>query len=417
MRRAIPLLLLASLALAAVPIAGSSPTPDLLARTTAGGVSGSFGDPASDYLSFTLTGADVKLKPGSTTSYEGNSTSATITLSGTMSVTRAEGTASDVSMGAKIGESSWQWPAGGGSQRVSGATVSQKFSVSFKLGSSKIFDKWVDASASLSICGGVCGGYSVDFLIHLTAPSSPPVIRAYPVKKILEPGTYARLPVSVKDASGKARVYGTLFEGGTSVRGLRTTSFVVADGRWYDWKTKLAADLKGPLYNCFWAENPSGQKSVKAPKSSCAWQSLLVDIDRVSNTCGGEGWDSIVAVENYFGNTSSYKDPGTGRTYVVDFADACNLHDAGYGGYTVKDKINGGVVDFHNWSRERVDKKFQQDMKTLCRRQIPAAAATALKNCLSGSVRFKIVRTVGYKFFDADLMKPGLQQEGPRDNS
>ncbi|MGZ4384219.1 MAG: hypothetical protein ACXVY3_06440 [Gaiellaceae bacterium] len=412
------------LGLLVAPFATSSPanpasTVGQAASRSAGGeLTQSYGDPGGDYLTFTITGADLKLTPGTAATYTGTSTGKTITLSGQMSVTRAQGVVSDISMSAKMGEQTWHWPAAGGSESVSGRTVSQSFKVSFVVGSSKFYDKWVSGGVSLGVCGGVCGGYSVDFNITLKKPSSPPVARAYPVKKVLKPGTYGLLPLSVKDESGKAKVYGTLYEGGTSVRTLKTTSFVVADGRWYDWKAKLAADLMGPLYFCVWAENPSGQKSVKAPNSSCAWLSLLVDIDRVSNTCGGEGWDSIVAAENYFGNESSYKDPGTGKTYTVNFADACNLHDAGYGGYTVKDKLHGGVpVDFHNWSRERVDNKFQEDMKAICRRDIPAAATTALKSCLSGSARFTLVRQVGNHFFDADLMKPGLQSEGPRDNS
>jgi hypothetical protein len=334
-----------------------------------------------------------------------------------MSVTRAQGVVSSIRMYAAVGEQKWSWPAGDGYEDVTGRTVSQSFSVTFKVGSSRFYDKWVSGGVGLLVCGGVCGGYKVDFMITLKKPSSPPVVRAYPVKTILKPATYGRLPLSVKDESGKAKVHGILYEGGTPVRTLNTTTFVVADGTMYDWKARLVADLKGPLFFCVWAENPAGVKSVKAPKSSCAWLSFLVDIDRVSNTCGGEGWDSIVAIENYFGNVSSYREPSTGKTYAVDFSAACNLHDAGYGGYTVQDKINGGYADFHNWSRERVDVKFQQDMQALCRAQIPSSAATALSKCLSGNVRFKIVRQVGGSFFDADLMKPGLQKEGPRDNS
>ena len=125
-----------------------------------------------------------------------------------------------------------------------------------------------------------------------TNPSSVPVVHAYPVKQVLKPATYGWLPYSVKDESGKAKVHGTLFEGGTAVLEGGSKYFLNADGRTYNWKARLAADLKGPLYFCVWAENPAGQSSAKAPRSSCAWLSFLVDIDRVSNTCGGEGWDS-----------------------------------------------------------------------------------------------------------------------------
>ncbi len=408
----------AGLVVLGAPLAGAAPgRPAAERQSPPGTLTQSYGEPGGDYMKFTLTGAALKLKPGTAASYKGTNTSATITLSGQMSVTRSQGVVSYVSMGAKLGEKEFKWPVTGTSEEVSGRTVSQSFNLTFKVGSSKFYDKWVSGGVSLSICGGVCGGYSVDFTITYKKTTGAPVVRAYPVKTVLKPGTYGRLPLSVKDDSGKARVYGTLYEGGTAIKGLRTSTFVTADGRMYDWKTRLVADLKGPLYFCVWAENPSGVKSVKAPKSSCAWLSFLVDIDRVSNTCGGEGWDSIVAVENYFGNTSDYYDPGTKRTYRVNFAPACNLHDAGYGGYTVKDAVNGGIVDYHNWSRERVDVKFQQDMQTLCRTQIPAAATAALKKCLAGNARFTLVRKVGSHFFDADLMKPGLQKEGPRDNT
>ena len=251
-----------------------------------------------------------------------------------------------------------------------------------------------------------------------TGPSSPPVVRAYPVAQTLRPGTYGWLPYSVKDESGKAKVRGTLFEGGASVLEGGTKGFILADGRMWRWKARLAADLKGPLFFCVWAENPAGRTSAKAPKSSCAFLSFLVDVDRVSNNCGGSaGGDVGRWAQNLLGNTSTFRDPATGKKYTVDFSAACDLHDAGYGGHTVQDRINGGVVDYHAWSRERVDRKFQEDMQRLCRAQIPAAAKQALSKCLEGKGRYRIVRTVGHKFFDADLMKPGIQQEGPRDNS
>jgi len=383
---------------------------------------GDRGGAEHDYLKFTITGADLKLKTGTRGSYTGTSTSNTLTLAGEMSVARAPGHVSFTTMSAQLGSKRWVWPSAGEDNRIEGRTVSKSFSLTYKVGSS---DTYVTAAVILQNCGGICAAAAYDFMITVKKPSSPPtgkpssppVVRAYPLKQVLKPATYGWLPYSVKDASGKAKVHGTLYEGGTPLLEGGTRTFIAADGRLWRWKARLAADLKGPLYFCLWAENRDGQKSVKAPKSSCAWLSLLVDIDRVSNTCGGEGWDSVVWIENSFGNTSRFYDPDTRKYYNVNFAAACNLHDAGYGGYTVKDEINGGIVDYHNWSRERVDVKFQKDMQALCRKQIPAAAKRALLRCLGGDVRFQIVRKVGNNFFDADLMKPGLQKEGPRDNS
>jgi hypothetical protein len=134
-------------------------------------------------------------------------------------------------------------------------------------------------------------------------------------------------------------------------------------------------------------------------------------------------------VQNYLGNTSKYANSNVNplaRTYAVNFKDACDLHDAGYSGAIVRDKINGNVVvDFRTWSRKRVDLKFFDDMRTLCTRQLPATASTALRNCKStggnasfgANSRFSFVREFGYLFFDADLSRPGTQRTGPRANN
>ena len=176
----------------------------------------------------------------------------------------------------------------------------------------------------------------------------------------------------------------------------------------------LGSDLKGPLSFCVWAENAAGDKSGNAPRSACKFVSLLVDIARVSNGCGGDGWPSVVAAENYFGNTSTYTEP-EGGSYTVSFVPACNLHDAGYGGQTVADVINGGIVDTHAWSRRKVDDKFENDMRAICHRRVPPSAKTALQSCLRDGRRYLIVRTLGMNFYDYDLTRPGTQGDGPRD--
>src|SRR5205823_4337078 len=99
----------------------------------------------------------------------------------------------------------------------------------------------------------------------------------------------------------------------------------------------------------------------------------------------------------------------------------CDLHDAGYAGAVVRDRLHGGrVVDFRGWTRKQVDEKFLADMQSLCKRYIPASAPTALANCMStgGNVsvgaksRYNFVRCWGNRFFDADP-RSGT---GPREN-
>jgi hypothetical protein len=153
-----------------------------------------------------------------------------------------------------------------------------------------------------------------------------------------------------------------------------------------------------------------------------------VPIATVSNGCGGAGWASLVAVQNYLGNTSVYKNSNINplaKSYTVSFKDACDLHDAGYSGAIVADKLRGGIKDFRKWTRKQVDDKFLADMRFLCRQAIPPTAAVALKNCqgrggnlsFGAESRFNFVRKWGYLFFDADLSQAGTQRTGPRSNA
>ena len=270
----------------------------------------------------------------------------------------------------------------------------------------------LDSSPSTWAQNEASGHRGMTWVVATPAAAGPPKVVAYQRSGIVHPGSGITLGYGVTDASGKAEVHLALYDGGA----LDTTDDVKvskADGTRIDWNVDLAADLKGPLFFCVWAENAAGDKSAKAPKSACKFISLLVDIARVSNGCGGEGWPSVVAAENYFGNTSTYTEP-EGGSYTVSFVPACNLHDAGYGGQTVADAINGGTVDYHTWSRKRVDDKFQSDMWAICRRRIPPSAKTAVRSCIRDARRYLIVRALGMNFFDYDLTKPGTQGEGPR---
>lgn len=247
-----------------------------------------------------------------------------------------------------------------------------------------------------------------------TAPDTKaPTVVAHAPGGVHDPATRVKLRVTLTDDSGKASLFGRLLDGGTVVKTVEGRA-VAAKGGDQVWDVLLAADLKGPLYACFWAQDAGGNRSRKAPSTSCVYISLLVDIDRVSNTCGGDGWEAVVWAENTFGNTTTVKDPATGKAYTVNFGDACNLHDAGYGGHTVKDRLNDGVVDYHLWSRARVDAKFRRDLVAVCRREIPESAAAALSACIRNDWRYAFVRKFGGSFFDADLMRPGTQAEGQR---
>lgn len=136
----------------------------------------------------------------------------------------------------------------------------------------------------------------------------------------------------------------------------------------------------------------------------------LVPIESVSNGCGGTGWRALEKVQNYLGNTSVYWNSRDGlifdpeaKRYKVDFSAACDLHDAGYAGAIVRDRLRGGIKDFRGWSRKQVDDKFLADMRMLCTRAIPRTAVFAVRNCRArgGNVsfgaqsRYAFVRTHG----------------------
>lgn len=174
---------------------------------------------------------------------------------------------------------------------------------------------------------------------------------------------------------------------------------------------------------------PTRPTSTIAPATTSTTEVLTpVPIEAVSNGCGGAGWASLVKVQNYLGNTSTYKDSNTNplaKSYTVNFKSACDLHDAGYGGAIVKDALRGDIKDFRKWTRKQVDDKFLADMRLLCERQIPATAIVALANCkarggnlsFGAESRYNFVRKFGNLFFDADLKTAGNQRSGTRSNS
>lgn len=159
-----------------------------------------------------------------------------------------------------------------------------------------------------------------------------------------------------------------------------------------------------------WTGTYSGTRSapVTTTPSKKPWPAApdaTVSLASVSNGCGGgeasEAWRH--------GDKSTFRNSNNplGKRYVVDFREACNLHDAGYSGAKVADPINGGVVDYYGWTQRRVDDKFLDDMQKLCDTKIPADAAVALADCkahggktsFGAKTRYDFVREHGHHFY------------------
>jgi inhibitor of cysteine peptidase len=147
-----------------------------------------------------------------------------------------------------------------------------------------------------------------------------------------------------------------------------------------------------------------------------------VPIGSVANGCGDPGWRSVTGSRIHVANSAVFRVPSTGQAFTVDFKPACDLHDAGYRGAVVRDRLRGLTRDSRGWSRLRVDTQLRSDLRLLCRRAIPAAAVAALASCTSqgsdtasgAAARFAFVRSSGRALFDADPSAPGIQRAGPR---
>lgn len=172
----------------------------------------------------------------------------------------------------------------------------------------------------------------------------------------------------------------------------------------------------------------SGIEFIKRP---CTTVPAPVPIATVSNGCGGGEWKLWVKFLNFLANTSTYYDTPSGTAnlmahqWSVSFKAACDLHDAGYAGAVVRDKLRGGIKDFRRWTRKQVDDKFLADMRFLCEQQIAKGERIVLDKCrghggnasIGAESRYDFVRKHGDDYFDADLDRPGTQKTGPRANN
>ena len=142
-----------------------------------------------------------------------------------------------------------------------------------------------------------------------------------------------------------------------------------------------------------------------------------VPIESVANGCGG----------GEVGNSPRYLDEVTfssgtsGLRFKVRFRQACNIHDAGYGGAIIKNPLHGNtIVDYRTVPRKVVDDQFRTDLKVLCDQQLPKnrIPASVRKSCYQhADAYWTAVRALGWKFYDSNLAKQGTQLTGPRSSA
>lgn len=156
--------------------------PPLFAQD--GSVSGSIGNPDDAYLEFTLTGADLKLREGTTNHYDGPWTGGPITLSGKMIVKRESdpiigGTVSYVRFFGYLHDQNnrFKWPEDEEMRLVQDRVETQEATITYTIPDG--YDQpTVQGHIAIEVCGQNCGKYEFFFHIDVTAeyqePEPPP---------------------------------------------------------------------------------------------------------------------------------------------------------------------------------------------------------------------------------------------------
>ena len=162
MRRAWPTLALLALLLSSALPAAAAPAAQ------GGSTSGTWGTPGDLYLEWTLGGAAIKLKEGYQDSYLGTWGGGPVTLSGTLTMVRAKGSTSWVSLEASVGDQKLLWPAEGGMVEVEGRSESRSFNLSYQVPAGYTAAS-VPARIRVDYCGQACSNYVVTFDVVLAA--------------------------------------------------------------------------------------------------------------------------------------------------------------------------------------------------------------------------------------------------------
>lgn len=168
----------------------------------------------------------------------------------------------------------------------------------------------------------------------------------------------------------------------------------------------------GPFLVCAYFKDARGNTSPKAPCSDSSWIAIEVPIFLVSNGCGGQTgykkidqWEKTLLDERTLGNKT------------VDFRPACNAHDAGYSGFTIKNPRTGEVIDYLRYSRNMVDGEFLLDFQKICEKNFPldGSDVIAAGSCYQWAGRyFSAVSQIGSFFYDANPVLPGIQTKYER---
>lgn len=278
----------------------------------------------------------------------------------------------------------------------------------------------------------------------LTKSYTPPDIKA-PTITFVEDATITPLGqlihtvYYVKDDSGRASVRVRLFSDGAYVYPDSTKAMSVISGDPNMYTFQPVTNQKGPFYICIVATDASENSSGEF--SNCRWRSIEVPIDNIANGCGAQkgGWlgtkiQNVLIDTMYFPKTAKKADPRKtpNEFYKINVRAACNNHDAGYQGSTIKDQVSGKYVDTRSMTRAQVDEKFRTDIIILCKKANlpktmndicvggPTFSLLKLPLYASGSTLMgaktysTAVAKLAWNGYDANSTSPGVQNLVPQ---
>ena len=269
--------------------------------------------------------------------------------------------------------------------------------------------------------------------------TSAPTIQFVEDNTITPLGQLIHTVFYVYDDSGKATFFVRLYSDGALVYPDSSNAMGTISGYPNMYTFQPVANQKGPFYICVVATDASGNSSGEF--SNCRWRSIEVPIDNVSNGCGAQkgGWlgtkiQNSLIDDMYFPKSAQKADPrkSPNAFYMVNVRPACDNHDAGYQGSTIKDRVSGNYIDTRKMTRAMVDEKFRTDIIILCKRAKlpkitegicvagPKFSLAKVPLYFSGSILMgaytysTAVSAVAWDGYDTNSTSPGIQNLVPQ---
>lgn len=253
-----------------------------------------------------------------------------------------------------------------------------------------------DGQLSLDMC--LVGGTGCRKFTGGAAPdpdAAAPEITIEPLEGDVPLNTHVWVDFRVKDDMGTAYISARVYDGGKLTWSGDDSKLTIAKGDVIELDLGMYSSdafpmySKGPYYFCVSARDVYG--NATGDFDHCVWLSVEVPANYQgkyigANGCGGDFGQWAIGLQKFMLDKRTYKWKVGSNNWkmAVPFSPACNNHDAGYDGITMRDQISGELINYRTWSRLRVDNKFKNDIVKLCKKYLGNWSSTATKNCSTG---------------------------------